>query len=158
VLHCPQAAVNLVSIQRFFLDNACYFILTATNYYIIDLQTQTLLLEGESENDMYPLRFGKTLHKDSKSFTALLGIKTTSLIWHFRLGHPSPEIVSRVVKDNNLPLSSSSSEINKVVCSACQLGKGKKTTIPCFYPCLYISFTTYPYRNLDFSYPISHWL
>jgi hypothetical protein len=126
VLHCPQAAANLVSIQRFCLDNAYYFILTATNYYIIDLQTQTLLLEGKSENGMYPLRFGKKLHKDSKSFTALLGIKTTSLIWHFRLGHPSPEIVSRVVKDNNLPLSSSSSEINKVVCSACQLGKGKK--------------------------------
>jgi transposase InsO family protein len=128
VLHCPQAAANLVSIQRFCLDNACYFILTASHYYIIDLQTQTILLEGKSENGMYPLRFGKKNHKSSKAFTAMLGIKTTSLVWHFRLGHPSPDIVTRVVKENKLPLSSSSefNKINKVICSSCQLGKGKK--------------------------------
>jgi transposase InsO family protein len=133
VLHCPQAAANLVSIQRFCLDNECYFILTATHYYIIDLQTQTLLLEGKSENGMYPLRFGKKLQEGSKGFTALLGIKTNSLVWHYRLGHPSSEIVTRVIKENKLPLSSSSdlnkdsTDIHLNVCASCQLGKAKKT-------------------------------
>jgi len=89
VLHCPQAAANLISIQRFCLDNDCYFILTASHYYIIDLQTQTLLLEGKSENGMYPLRFGKKSHEGNKGFTALLGIKTNTLVWHLRLGHPA---------------------------------------------------------------------
>jgi hypothetical protein len=103
VLHCPKAATNLVSIQRFCLDNACYFILTSTQFYFIDLQTQTLLLEWKSENGMYPLRLGKKSHKGSKAFTAMLGIKPTSLVWHFRLGHPYSDVVTLVVQENKLP-------------------------------------------------------
>jgi hypothetical protein len=126
VLHCPKAAANLISIQRFCLDNDCIFILTATHYFILDLQTQTLLLEGESENGMYPLRFGKEkkTHKSNKPFTAMLGIRTSSLVWHHRLGHPSSEIVNRVINNNKLPISSS--DLNTTLCSSCQMGKGKK--------------------------------
>jgi hypothetical protein len=76
---------------------ACFFILTASNFYIIDFQTKAILLEGKSENGMYPLRLGKKSHKGNKSFIALLGIRTSSLVWHFRLGHPSNDIVTRVV-------------------------------------------------------------
>jgi hypothetical protein len=124
VLHCPQAAANLISIQKLCLDNDCYFILTSTHYYVLNLQTHKILLEGESENGMYPLRSGKKTHQYNKDFTAMIGIRTSSLVWHFRLGHPSSEIVTRVVKDNKLPLSSS--DLNKIICSSCQLGKGKK--------------------------------
>jgi hypothetical protein len=88
VMHCPKAAANLVSIQRFCLDNHCYFILIASHFYITDLQTQALLLEGKSENDMYPLQLGEKSHRGSKAFTAALGIKTTPLVWHFRSGTP----------------------------------------------------------------------
>jgi len=127
ILHCPNVAANLVSIQRFCLDNDCYFILTSTHYYIIDLQTQTLLLEGKSENGMYPLRLGKKSHQGNKAFTAILGIKTSPLVWHYRLGHPSSDIVTRVVKDNKLPLCSlNKTDLNKTICTSCQLGKGKK--------------------------------
>jgi hypothetical protein len=131
VLHCPQSAANLVSIQRFCLDNACFFILTSSHFYIIDFQTRTILLEGKSENGMYPLRLGKKSHKGSKSFIALLGIRTSSLVWHFRLGHPSNDVVTRVIRDNNLPLFHSnfvsSSDFNKnILCGSCQLGKSKK--------------------------------
>jgi len=63
------------------MDNDCCFILTLTHYYIIDLQTKTLLLKGERENGMYPLRLGKKMtHKGSKAFTAMLGIRTSSLV------------------------------------------------------------------------------
>jgi hypothetical protein len=56
VLHCPQATANLLSIQRFCLDNDCYFILTAHYFYVKDYQTHAVLLEGRSENGLYPLR------------------------------------------------------------------------------------------------------
>jgi len=46
---------------------------------------------------MYPLRFEKKSHKGSKAFTTMLGIKTSSLVWHFRLRHPSSDVVTRVV-------------------------------------------------------------
>lgn len=127
ILHCPDVVANFISIQRFCVDNACYFILIDSHYYVIDLQTHTLLLEGKSENDMYPLRLGKTPHKGSKAFTAMIGIKTSPLVWHFRLGHHSSDIVTCVVKENKLHLSSSEFfELNKTVCASCQLGKGKK--------------------------------
>jgi hypothetical protein len=131
VLHCPQSSANLVSIQKFCHDNDCFFILTSSNFYIIDFQTKTILLEGKSENGMYPLRLNKKSHKGNKSFIAFLGIRTSSLIWHFRLGHPANDVVTRVVRDNNLPILHSNvvsdSVINKsILCEACQLGKSKK--------------------------------
>jgi hypothetical protein len=53
-----------------------------------------MLLEGESENSMYPLRFGKKSHKGSKALTAMLGIRNSCLVWHFRLGHHSFDVVT----------------------------------------------------------------
>jgi hypothetical protein len=80
VLHCSQASANRVSIQNFCLDNFSYFILTSSHYYVKDLQTHAILLKGKSENGLYPLRLGRNLHKETKTFTALIGIKTTSLV------------------------------------------------------------------------------
>jgi hypothetical protein len=82
------------------------------------MHIQPLLLEGNSENDMYPIRLGKKSHRGSKAFTAALGIKTTLLVWHFRLGHPSSEVVNRVVQENKLPISTV--DINKTsLCTSC---------------------------------------
>jgi hypothetical protein len=125
VLHCPKAAANLISIQQFCNDNDCYFILIATHFFVFDLQTHTMLLERRSGNGMYPLRFGKKSYWANKAFISMLRIKTSSLVWHFRLGHPSSDVVTRVVQGNNLPLSHY--DFNKnVICSSCQLRKGKK--------------------------------
>ena len=63
--------------------------------------------------------------KKNKTFTAFLGIRTTSLVWHFRLGHPSFEIVNQVVKEQSLPVSSYN--FNKCTsCASCQLGKSER--------------------------------
>ena len=80
---------------------------------------------------MYPLRLGKKSYKCNKSFIALLGIRTSSLVWQFRLGHPSNDIVTRVVRENNLHTLRSNvvldSIFNKnILCESCQLGKSKK--------------------------------
>ena len=82
VLHCPQASANLLSIQKFCTDNHCYFILTAFHYFVKDLLTHVTLLEGRSENGLYLLQLGKLPHRGTKTFIALFGIKTTSLVWH----------------------------------------------------------------------------
>jgi hypothetical protein len=130
VLLCPQSAANLVSIQRFCQDNDCFFILTSSNFDIIDFQTKTILLKGKSENGKYPLWLGKKSHKGNKSFIALLGIRT-SIVWHFRLGNPSNDVVTPVVRDDNHPMLHSNvvsdSIFNKsILCESCQLGKNTK--------------------------------
>jgi hypothetical protein len=46
-------------------------------------------------------------------------------MWHFRLGHPSLDIVQSVVKDKHLPISEF--DFNKTFAyNSCQLGKSKK--------------------------------
>jgi len=52
-------------------------------------------------------------------------IKATPLVWHFRLGHPSFEVVNRVVQKNKLLVSPLNSN-KHALCSSCQLGKSKK--------------------------------
>jgi hypothetical protein len=121
ILHCPQAFANLLSIQKFCTDNSCYFILTTSHYFVKDLLTHATLLEGRSENGLYQLHLGRNSHKGTKTFIALIGIKTTSLVWHFRLGHPALEVVNHVVKNQLLPISSFN--FNKTSsCISCQLG------------------------------------
>jgi hypothetical protein len=124
ILHCPQAFVNLLSIHKFCLNKICYFILISSHYFVKNLLTHATLLEERSENDLYPLKLGRISHRDTKKFIALLGIKTTSLVWHFRLGHLSLDIVNRVIKNTSLPVSSFNFNKNST-CISCQLGKSK---------------------------------
>jgi hypothetical protein len=81
ILHCPHAATKLLSIQKFCQDNLCYFILTASHYFVKDIWTHETLLEGRSEHGLYPLRFrGSSFPNNNKAFsafTASLGFKTT---------------------------------------------------------------------------------
>ena len=107
------------------LDNDCHFILTSSHFFVKDNLTKAILLEGKSENGLYPLWFQGNSHKSSHAIVAFLGIKTPALIWHFRLGHPANDVVSQIVKAFQLPVSSLNS--NKTdLCDSCQLGKSKK--------------------------------
>lgn len=130
ILHCPQASANLLSIQKFCVDNACYFVLTTAYFFIKDLRTKAILLAGRSENGLYPLRLGRNKLKGVKTFTAFLGICTSPLVWHSRLGHPSFDIVNRVVKKKELLVSSPAFH-KTTVCISCQLGKSKKLQFQC---------------------------
>jgi hypothetical protein len=70
-----------------------------------DNLTKTILLVVKSENGLYLLQFRKGSIKTRCAAVALLGIRIFSLIWHFKLGHPSTDIVSRVVNAFHLPIS-----------------------------------------------------
>jgi hypothetical protein len=125
VLHCPKASTQLLSIQRFCKDNDCYFILTDSYFLVKDKHTKAILLAGKSENGLYPLRFQRSSLKAQHAAIALIGIRTSSLIWHYRLGHPAIDIVSRVVQSFHLPVVPFTSN-KMMVCESCQLGKSKR--------------------------------
>lgn len=59
ILYCPQTASNLLSINQFYLDNNCYFILTGTTFFVKENKTRRLLLEGLVENGLYPINGNK---------------------------------------------------------------------------------------------------
>lgn len=128
VLHCPHAATKLLYIQKFCQDNSCYFILIASHYFVKDIRTHAILLEGMSEQGLYPLRFRSPPFKNNKAFpiyTALFDLKPTLDVWHSRLGHSSFSVVNHVIKAYHLP--TSSNKINQTqFCDFCPLGKSKQ--------------------------------
>jgi len=53
-----------------------------------------------------------------------VGVKVSSSTWHCRLGHPSMDILHRVISNFSLPVSDSINK--KTVCVSCQLGKSRQ--------------------------------
>jgi histone deacetylase 1/2 len=54
-------------------------------------------------------------------------VKSSSSLWHRRLGHPSSVVVHQVLRDNDIPFS----ELNKEsVCDACQMAKSHQLPYP----------------------------
>lgn len=106
VLHCPNAFANLLSIQNFALIMIATLYSLHLIFFVKDNLTKATLLKNKSKNGLYPLLFKGNSHKSSHAFVALLGIRTSSLIWHFRLVHPANDVVFKDVKAFDLLVSS----------------------------------------------------
>jgi hypothetical protein len=121
ILHCPQAATNLISINQFCLDNNCYFILTATDFIVKENLTSKILLHSVVENGLCPLVGCKTSHKNLTCLSTTIGVRANVDIWHSRLGHPSKVILDKFFRLNKLSVKGTSKKLD--FCLAYQLGK-----------------------------------
>jgi hypothetical protein len=124
ILHCLSASANLLSINKFCKDNHCWFALTDTHFIVNDNLTGTVLLQRPSENGPYPIPLHRNSMNKLKGFAAFLGVKTTDMVWHQRLGHPSASVFQLLFRHQNLPLVVSFNKSR--VCESCQLGKSKQ--------------------------------
>jgi hypothetical protein len=89
-----------------------------------DTSIRTVLLRGPSENGLYPIPFHLFVKQKPKRVAAFLGVKTTNMVWHQRLVHPSAAVFSCVMSHQHLPLAGSFDRTR--VCELCQLGKSKQ--------------------------------
>lgn len=94
LLHVPSITKNLISIQKFCLDNSVIFEFHSTFFVVKDAKMGTPLFHGSALNGLYP--FTKSL-PTFVSTQALVGEYTTPSQWHSHLGHPSLQIVSRII-------------------------------------------------------------
>jgi histone deacetylase 1/2 len=86
------------------------------NFFVKDQATKKVLLQGRCKGGLYPLHYTSNPRKQ-----ALSAAKPSTSRWHSCLGHPSFEVVHRVISEHNLPCSS---EVNKgTVCDSCQQAK-----------------------------------
>jgi hypothetical protein len=115
VLHVPFAHKNLIFVHRFTLDNDIFIEFHPYFFLIKDKKTRRVLLHRSCKGGLYPLppsmsKFWKLM------FSA---IKIPANRWHSHLGHPSRDIVRRVIPKNNLPCAQfdSSSEFVSDACS-----------------------------------------
>jgi len=63
-------------------------------------------------------------NKREQGRVALLGVKTSSSVWHKRLGHPHDQILSRVLKSQLLSVSLSQRQLS--LCLPCQVTKSRQ--------------------------------
>jgi hypothetical protein len=118
VLHVPSANKNLISVHHFTLDNNTFIEFHPFFFLIKDRKTKKVLLRGHCKGGLYPLppstsKFYKLVFNAIKIFVDR---------WHSHLGHPSCDIVHRVIRKNNLPCVALDSS-GQSICDACTCAK-----------------------------------
>jgi hypothetical protein len=121
VLHVPAADKNLISVHRLTSDNHAYLAFYPNHFLVKDQATKRTLFEGRCKNGLYPI---PSTHLKK----ALGATRSSPNLWHYRLGHPSFEIVKKVVSSNNLPFLVESNKGS--VCDACQQAKSHQLPYP----------------------------
>ncbi|KAM1051317.1 hypothetical protein EV2_033841 [Malus domestica] len=124
VLHVPMLTVNLLSVQQLCKDNHSWFICDDTQFYVQDKATGLILYQGKSNNlELFRIPvhlFPKVLTPDDSSCSAFVGKAVKSSLWHHRLGHPSNDVLTAMLRSSNI---SFSHDVPDQPCSHCFSGK-----------------------------------
>ncbi|VVA31716.1 PREDICTED: Retrovirus-related Pol poly from [Prunus dulcis] len=109
IYHVPQLATNLLSVYQLCKDNNCWVIFDASNVYVQDKATKTLLFQGKSHKGLYPIPQSISpsiaIPKQPSSVIskqAFLGQQVHSTLWHQRFGHVSNDILHHMLKQSQL--------------------------------------------------------
>ena len=96
-----------------------------------EIRIGRVLLHGHNRDGLYPIPSHCLSFHKFWGLIAFLGVQTSTLVWHQRLGHPTMSTVHQVIHKNKLPISDLNNK--QTFCHSCQLAKCK---------CL-------PFSNLD---------
>jgi histone deacetylase 1/2 len=118
VLHVPTASKDLVSVHRLAKDNNVFIEFHPDQFFVKEAVTKKTLLKGKAKGSLYPIT---SLHQSSSTSQALGVTRPPSSVWHSRLGHPSTQIVQKVISSHKLLFVPD--ESSKHICDACQQGK-----------------------------------
>ncbi len=93
VLVAPHITHNLLSVRRFTTDNSCSIEFDPSGFSVKDLATRTLLARCDSSGPLYTLQPSTA----GVSPPPALVSTTSSPTWHRRLGHPGPDVMTKIV-------------------------------------------------------------
>jgi hypothetical protein len=97
----PHITHNLLSVRRFTTDNSCSIEFDPSGFSVKDLATRTPLTRCDSSGPLYTLRPSTS----GASPPPALVSTTSSTTWHHRLGHPEPDVMTKITR---LPFTTSS--------------------------------------------------
>ncbi|KAJ9561084.1 hypothetical protein OSB04_006244 [Centaurea solstitialis] len=120
ILHVPDIKQNLLSVQKFCRDNHVYFEFHDSFFSVKDKSTHIILLTGPSHDRLYKFQ---TLRFQAISKVAFSTSRTSSNIWHQRLGHPHPQLLKSMLSFYHLPLNK---QCHVSFCESCSIGKSSK--------------------------------
>jgi histone deacetylase 1/2 len=124
ILHVPNATKSLLSTSRLSRDNHAFVEYWPNFSFIKDQDTREVMLQGRCVDGLYPLPSSSTSPLGHHAHGAA---KSSSSLWHRRLGHPSSGVVRQVLRDNEIPFSESNKES---VCDTCQIAKSHQLPYP----------------------------
>ena len=111
ILLVPDIKKNLLSVQRFCLDNNVFFEFHAS-FFLVKDYLGNILYRGPLSNGLY--NFSTSLARLQPQ--ALSSVRVSTNIWHRRLGHASFPILNKAIL---LPIPNK----NTSICFECQLAK-----------------------------------
>ena len=122
ILHVPNISQHLLSVYRLVSDNRIFIEFHKYFFLVKDKATRRILLRGRSKGGLYPLPLGRASHLSERQASS--SVRVSSSQWHQRLGHPSKNVVSSIVRNNDLECSTL--DTSALVCDACQCGKSRQ--------------------------------
>ena len=112
----------LLSVQKFYLDNNVYFEFHPRVFYVKDLNTNEVLLSGQSKDGLYAL----TKSSVTSVPQAYWSLCTFTDLWHRRLGHPTSRIFQLLVSKNKIICNNKRLNFQ---CQSCPFGKSSRLSL-----------------------------
>ncbi|KAM0987670.1 hypothetical protein ACFX2I_011694 [Malus domestica] len=131
VLHVPALKQDLLSANKFILDNQCSVHLYPFHFLVKDLHSENVLFKGPVCDGFYP--FPTTIYSAGTQHAFAATFKASQDIWHQRLGHPSSRIMNKIASTSCISFTGSS---HQSLCSSCAMGKCSKLPFP------YVSYSS----------------
>ncbi|KAM5572540.1 hypothetical protein ABKV19_012545 [Rosa sericea] len=121
VLHVPNLAMNLLSFTKLCRDNNCFITLDEKDIAVQDKASKTVLYQGKSSAEgLFLFKTPPVASIPELSHTAFVSSSTSYPVWHQRLGHPSPLILSKMMSCSQIK---PPSLVPSNVCTYCLEGK-----------------------------------
>ncbi|EOY32308.1 Uncharacterized protein TCM_040047 [Theobroma cacao] len=121
VLHVPVMNRNLISISKFCKTNNVFVEFFPFHFLVKDSSMGAPLVRSLNRNGLYELP--RCMSHLSMITTTFLSVKTSFDVWHRRLGHPSSEILTFMLKFFGLPSIASNKAFS---CNSCACNESHK--------------------------------
>jgi hypothetical protein len=108
ILVAPSIVHNLLSVRQFTRDNGGSIEFDTFGFSVKEPRTGRVILRCNSSGDLY------TLSPAAQSTASALLIASSS-VWHRRLGHPGPAVLSSLKRKNLI----SCNKVDHTLCHAC---------------------------------------
>jgi hypothetical protein len=96
VMLAPDLVQSLLSIRRFITDNSCSMEFDPYDLSVKDLATRRVLARYDSTSLPYTLPLPTSTTSTPRAVPYALAAAASSAIWHRRLGHPDPDVLSKL--------------------------------------------------------------
>ena len=96
VLHVPEFQLNLLSASKLAKQLCSSIVFTPTSCYIQDPLKNGQLALGEEIGGLYLVNSASITVKSAQQSNLSKRCLSASELWHYRLGHPSPQHMSHI--------------------------------------------------------------